>query len=483
MSSSSTGIAQAPPPITPGEPLPRASLLTARGDSGLRAYGGFIQDEFLRKLQGSAARRVFNEMANNDPTVAAILEVVTSLICSVDWSMVAADESAEAQSGKQFAEEVLFKDMNTPLSDVMAEACTAFTFGWATLEITYKLRAGPNVDKRLNSRFDDGKLGIRAMQLRGQTALQRWEILDGEVVGFWHQPTLRGGSAVYIPLEKCAHFRTLSVKDNPEGKSVLRRCYRPWFFKSKIEDLEGVGVERDLAGLPIARIPSKYMDNPANDPADRAIGQSWQRLVTQVRRDQQEGLVIPSDTWKSADGSPTSAPMFDFSLLSTSGGRQHNTTQIIDRYDRKIATAMLADFIFLGQGSTGSFALSSDKTSLFARALEAYLKRFCSTLNGVIEKLWDVNALPQETRPTLKAGDLEERDLNELAGFLTAMAGAGAMLFPDDELENHLRRQGGLPERTDQSGSVSKAADYGAPGIEVDYEGDDWGLPDSWSAR
>mgnify|MGYP001810036994 CR=1 FL=1 len=453
---------------------PRGGMLHPRGDSGLKAYGGFVNEEFLRKLQGNAARRIFNEMANNDPTVAAILEVITSLICSVDWTITAADESAEAQAGKQFAEEVLFKDMNSPLADVMAEACTAFVHGFACMEITYKLRQGPSADKRLNSRFEDGRLGIRQIALRGQSALQRWEIVDGEVVGFWHQTTLKPGPAVYIPLDACAHFRTISIKNNPEGQSVLRRCYRPWFFKSKIEDLEGIGIERDLAGLPVARIPSKFMDNPANDPADRAVGQAWQRLVTQVRRDQQEGLIIPSDTWKNADGSPTGQPMFEFSLLSTAGGRQHNTTQIIDRYDRKIATAMLADFIFLGQGATGSFALSSDKTSLFAQALGAYLKRFASVLNGVIEKLWDVNAMPQETRPTISPGDLEKRDLNELAGFLTAMTGAGAMLFPDDELENHMRKQAGLPQKTDQSGSVSKAADYGVPMDDDEAEG--WDL-------
>ena len=37
-------------------------------------------------------------------------------------------------------------------------------------------------------------------------------------------------------------------------------------------------------------------------------------------------------------------------------------------------------------------------------------------------------------------------DLEGLGGFVESLMRAGAPIFPDEELENHLRRAGGLPE-------------------------------------
>ena len=59
--------------------------------------------------------------------------------------------------------------------------------------------------------------------------------------------------------------------------------------------------------------------------------------------------------------------------MSTGGRRQFDTNAIIERYDTRMAMTVLADFIFLGHQSVGSFALSSDKTELFSMAIGAYL--------------------------------------------------------------------------------------------------------------
>ena len=57
---------------------------------------------------------------------------------------------------------------------------------------------------------------------------------------------------VVIPMEKCLLFRTQTHKNNPEGRSILRNAYRSWYFKKRIEEIEGVGIERDLAGNSIS---------------------------------------------------------------------------------------------------------------------------------------------------------------------------------------------------------------------------------------
>ena len=62
-----------------------------------------------------------------------------------------------------------------------------------------------------------------------------------------------------IPRAKCLLFRPTAYKSNPEGRSILRTAYRPWYNLTQIENIEGIGIERDLAGLPVVKVPPEVM--------------------------------------------------------------------------------------------------------------------------------------------------------------------------------------------------------------------------------
>jgi hypothetical protein len=47
--------------------------------------------------------------------------------------------------------------------------------------------------------------------------------------------------------------------------------------------------------------------------------------------------------------------------------------------------------------------------------------------------------------PCLVPGDLEKPDLGQLSAYIQSLTTAGAQMFPDRELENHLREAAGLP--------------------------------------
>jgi len=315
-----------------------------------------------------------------------------------------------------------------------------FVYGYAPMEIIYKRRMGYEVeDPDMRSRFDDGLIGLRAISLRSQNTIARWEIdkADGSIDGMWQQPW--SGPMVFIPMEKMLLFRTTETRQNPEGRSILRTAYRSWHYKKRIENIEAIGIERDLAGFPVACIPGVYMDQSA-DGQQKAVYQMWSQLVTSIKRDAREGIVIPSD--RDASGNP----LFELKLLSSGGSRAIDTSKIVDRYARAIATAVLADFIFLGQNAVGSFALSSDKTALFATAIGAFMGSIADVFNrNLIPKLMAVNGWNLELAPRLVPEDIETPDIAQLADFITKLSGAGAMFFPDVELENRLRQMAGLP--------------------------------------
>lgn len=410
------------------------------GSTGLKHSGGVIVEEFIPELRGARGARKYREMVDNDFVCGAVIFAITSLVRSVDWTVQAADESAEAEAGKAFLEEVLL-DMDTPWDAVISEICTMFPHGFAPMEVTFKRRSdATDLEGRPVSKYPDGKVGVGSIALRSQETIDQWSIDDesGKILGFWQVPWNR--PRVFIPAPKMMLFRTEVVRNNPTGRSILRSAYRAWYFKSRMEEIEAIGVERDLAGLPMLHIPVQYMD-PNASPQDKAVYAAYKALVSNVRRDKQEGLILPSTRDK--DGNL----LVEFKLLSTGGARSFDTNKVLSRYDRGIATAVLADFIFLGQQAVGSFALSSDKTALFATALEGFLKHsIAGTLNDrLVSDIWRLNGLPPETQPKLVPGDIEEAGLAEVVQFITAMASAGQPLFPDRELENALRRKFNLP--------------------------------------
>lgn len=418
---------------------------TEIGRSGLRgAYSGYLNEEFLPALSGRRATKVYRQMADNDPVVGAFLFAMEMLIRQVTWSVTPADDSAKAADVADFVDGALFKDLEHTWGDFIAEACTMLVFGYAPFEIVWKTRKGTSSkDAARLSAFSDGKIAPRKIALRAQETIDKWELSEfGDILGVWQQPEV--GPRVLIPAERLLLLRTRSVKNNPEGRSILRTAYRSWLFKTRMEEIEGIGVERDLAGLPVCRVPGDLLASDAS-ALEKTTLRSYQEMVSQIKRNEREGVVLPSNRDDKGNF------IFDLTLLSTGGSRSFDTSAIIDRYDRRIATAVLADFIFLGQAAVGSFALSSDKTALFATALGALVQQIAQPLNRVLlPAMLALNGLNQDLTPELTPGDIETPNLAELGAFVQAMSGAGAPLFPDRALEDHLRRVAGLPEAPEE---------------------------------
>lgn len=405
------------------------------GRVGIKRYGGIIYEEFLPELRGINGVRVYQEMADNDDVVGAILFAIKMLIRQAQWSVQPASNDEPDVEAAQFVESCMH-DMQSTWTDTISEILSFLTYGWSVHEIVYKRRMGHKRDPQLESKFDDGLVGWQKLPIRGQESLYQWEFDERDNLTAFIQMPAPHFQIIRIPAEKILLFRTESRKDNPEGRSILRNAYRSWFFKKRIQEIEGIGVERDLAGFPVLIAPEKY--DVWNEANSGLLGMC-NEFVRNIRRDAMEGLTLPFG--------------WDLKLLSTGGARQFDTSEIIKRYDRGIAQTVLADFIFLGHESVGSFALSSDKTRLFSVAIGAFLDVIAETFNRkAIPALIDMNA-KHFTRitdyPKLIYGDIETANLKELGDFLKTVADLG-LISPDAALEDYLRGQANLPERVEE---------------------------------
>jgi hypothetical protein len=396
------------------------------GRTGLNRYGGQVAEEFLPELTGTRWQRIVREMTANDATIGALLFAIEMMMRQVEWTIEPVSAEAADAELADFVRGALFEDMSQTWPDTVAEIISFLPWGWSYLEIVYKERRGPGDDPTRRSRFTDGKIGWRKLPLRAQESFYEWLFDDeGGVQGLVQSPApdfvLRT-----VPIEKALLFRTNAHKNNPEGLSILRRAYRSWYFKKHIENMEGIGLERDLAGLPKGEMPSEYMSDNASDE-QKEIYTMFKAIVTSVRRDEQEGIIIPSD--RDAAGNKK----FDFSLVTTGGRRQFDTNAIIQRYDVKMLNAVLADFIMLGHEGVGSYALSADKTEMFLSALGAWLDSLEAVMNRyAIPRLLRLNGMREDVSPQLRHAKIKRETLEKFGAFLVQYS-QSAEAFDDEQ--------------------------------------------------
>lgn len=417
------------------------------GVEGAKISSGFVHDEFLLKLIGERGRKVFREMRDNDSTVSTILFAIEMLLRAVTWTVSTDAEGAEAEEAVEFLEGALFDDMSHTWDDFVGNVLTMLTFGWQYTEVVYKRRIGPDeVDPSRRSNFTDGRIGIRKLADRSQETLDKWEIAeDGSILGMFQMPP-NGGIVRFIPINRALLFRPHQHKGSPEGRSVLRSAYRSWFLLKNIQEIEAIAIERELNGLPVVKIPTELLS--ATDDLSKAVVEKYKKLVRDIKFNEQGGVVLPSNPYYDKEGTPTSVKQVELELLNAKGSRAIDTDKIIRRYQGDIARTVLADFVVLGQGDRGSFALSRSKVDLFARALEGWLESIAAIINRhLIPRLWQLNSFNREVMPYLVPGRVAPEDLAELGDFVAKLAQAGFTLAPDDDLENRLRDAAGLPEK------------------------------------
>lgn len=407
------------------------------GRIGQKRWGGQFREEFLRELQGQRGIEAYREMSENDDVVGAVIFAIEMLIRQVQWYVSPGGSEKIDEEAAEFIDGCR-DDMQSSWTDTISEILSFLTFGWSVHEIVYKRRMGRNKNEQLNSRYSDGLIGWRKLPIRAQETLYQWEYDDSDnLTGFTQMPPPDYG-IITIPIEKLLLFRAKSRKDNPEGRSILRNAYRDWYFKRRIQEIEGIGIERDLAGFPVLIGPEGIEIWNTEDQEMIKVRAAAETMVKNIRRDSMEGIVLENG--------------WTLQLLSTGSRRQFDTNAIIERYDTRIAMTVLADFVLLGHQNVGSFALSSDKTKLFSVAIGAYLDIICEVFNNkAIPQLIDMNGdhfAGITDYPKLCHGDIESQDLVALSTYIKDLTGIG-VITPDDGLEDYLREQASLPERTE----------------------------------
>lgn len=434
------------------------------GASGLRRFSGFIFEEFLNNLLQWKGAAIYKEMSWNDATISACLYAIEMLIRKVEWGVKPASSQPYDLDAADFLNSCR-DDMSVTWADLMNEiAHETMVYGYCVEELVYKRRCGDVFDPSMRSKHKDGRIGWRKISVRSTDTIYRWQFDDHGGIQGVEQLAPPHYYHVTIPVEKFLLFRTRIMKNNPEGRSMLRGCYRDWYMKKNIENIEAIGIERDLAGLPVALVPPEILSSSASTSEKQQL-QSIKEIVTNIRNDEQAGIVFP----KMLDSN--GKDMYELKLLSTGGQRQFDTDKIIHRYDMRIARTFLADFLLIGQEKVGTSSMVGSRQNLFGTALAGFLDILCDVFNNyAVPRLFALNDFQITDYPKITHGDIGSVDLKELSAYITAISGAGMPLFPDTALENFLLKTAGMPERADLEGDqdLNIADEPVKPGREIE---------------
>jgi hypothetical protein len=411
------------------------------------AYPGYILDEQLPELTGKKAINVYREMGETDPICHALIYIVRMFFRSSTWYVAENSEEEPDMEAAEFLDGCM-NDMTDSWQEFLAEVSSMAQYGHSVFEITYKKRNGKlKGNEKESSKFDDGNIGWQSISPRAQETIWHWVFApdSADILGLVQlsPPYYR---LTFIPNEKLLLFKTEPNRANPEGRSLLRPAYTAWYTRKKLNEIRCIGADRGVAGIPMLWLPPNITNpDPADDAAKSAL-RAYEQMAQEIRIDSRAAIIMPLAYDENGN------KLYDIELLTTDGYHTEGISEIVQEKSMEILQSAMAEFSALGTKSVGSFALSSDKTNNFIKAISTFLDVVEAVLNNkAVPRLFELNPkFKVEKLPQLKHKPLQDIDLNTIANMIKALAPAGMDLFPDLKVENVLREAMGLPPKSQE---------------------------------
>lgn len=430
--------------------MPDDVVFSEFGSTGLSRWGGSVQEEFLVELQSSQGRQLYREMRWNDPIVNAVFFGIEHSLRQVRFYAKPASDKPEDKAKARYLEQAIH-DMSFSWDDEMLFILHMLEQGVSILELVYKKRLGNNPPKYIedpgSSEYNDGKIGWRKWAPRPVDTLtpgDEW-IFDGNgAVQGVNQTAPPDYIHTPIPIKKLLMFRTTPAPyNNPEGRPITRGMFTSYYYATQLREIEAIGIERNLVGVPLA-----YMGRDCTFQGEKSDWERLKRALRRLRKDEQETLLIPKHKMKEGDNTGIL-----IELMAPARGQASKTDigPVISRYEKRMALAVLAQFVMLGLENVGSYALARAQKDFFSMAVGAWANQIAEVVNRfAVPRLFALNSFPGgDGLPQWTPSEVGVPDLEALASFVNKLVGAG-VLTPDDRLEAAMRAFGRLPQKVEE---------------------------------
>lgn len=414
---------------------------TPRGPDGLTT-----PDEYVRELQDPLRRmELFEEMRQSDDAVFAAVEARRQEINSANW-VLAGDSEATDTEILDFIEDNLYPH----LERLLRQLSGALSYGFGALEPVFAWSDEPFTEQITRGRIKRAaKAAGRRIYLRKlahirQTSVVSFRITDTGELESILQHTYNGRSfrQVDVPVEKLLLWVYDQQGDDYWGVPPARHCYKAWKFKTQIERLNLMHLDKFGVGTPIVE-----------------EGEGW----TQPERDRVAGFLA---AWRSGASNYIMHPLGGkISVISDEGKTTMSALEWVRYYNLQVAKTYLTQGTELGSTETGARALGE----VFFQQLGGIVQADCEDLaslinNRLIVPLVRWNFGPQEVYPSFAPSERVKHGAG-VASVLQQLITAKA-IHPRPEDEAWLRDVFGLPAVEIET-LKQEAADRQAAALEI----------------
>lgn len=447
----------------------------AQGRSATPSYGGYVTSRERNPLLiGQRKYKTYDEMLLDTSIVASSVRYYLNMIARPGWEFNAVDDKPEAKKYAELTDEALRGHLTVPWHRVIKRAATYRLYGF-------------NTQEWVAQRQKSGIIALTDIQSRLQRTIELWDVDQVGVVSGIVQRSPHDGGLYYVPREKLLYLVDDAFDDSPEGLGLFRQAVAANQYLARFLQLEAWGYETDLKGTPMIRAPLSYLQQQVDDgniteEKMAEILQPFKTLLQNHVRTPELGLMLDSMVYhgEGENAQPSSNKMFDFSVITgeVTANAQQAVSVAIERLNWDIARIFGTETLLLGANGRGAYALSKDKTQNLLMVVDGVLLDVAAQVTkDLIRPIFRMNGWPEEYMPRPTTDAIVYRDIETITSALLDMAKSGAVLSPEDEAINTIRRALGLPRAPEINRaaealiSVNEAtanqADAGAKATEV----------------
>ena len=187
---------------------------------------------------------------------------------------------------------------------------------------------------------------------------------------------------------------------------------------TQLEELEALGVAKDLNGIPVLSLPPQVL-SAEGDQEQRLY---FENAIRNLQVGEQMGIILPSLYDEQGK------PLYKIELLSTDGKKNFDLNKIKEYYRGLIFISLFADILLQGVTTTGSFALGSIKNSLSGAYAERLISNIAEVIqNDLIRQTYEINSWSTERMGKLDFDGLDNTDVESLSKYLQRVASVGLL--------------------------------------------------------
>lgn len=196
---------------------------------------------------------------------------------------------------------------------------------------------------------------------------------------------LNSQGKIAIDSRKVAYCSYSSSPCNPMGFSAFDAAYTAWREKGLINDFLIMGVQKDMAGIPILEVPQRLLDaaSDTNSEAYRTV-EALKDQMENLHAGDQAFMMMPSDTH--ADNG-SGAKLYNITFKGVDGGgKSFDLEKLIDQRNRAIHKALGSLNINSAEQGSASYNSLEGQTNIQFH----YVKSDCRN----IDEMWNKQIFP-----------------------------------------------------------------------------------------